>query len=249
MNPESLKILIVEDEAIIAEDLKYSLIELGYQVIGTCASYEETMELLDKEIPDFLILDIIIDGPRDGIALAADIGAKHDIPFIFLTSHADKATVKRAKSVAPNGYLIKPFEQKDLYSAIEIGISNYVSKKEASPESESLNPEMAFAVKDSLFIRDNYAYIKITFDSIRYIQSDGNYLHFFTNNSKILLRSTLKEILNTLPSRLFFRVNRSYIVNMEKITAIHPSHLLIDDAIIPINKELKAQLLSILKTI
>lgn len=244
-----VKILIVEDEAIIAEDLRFSLVELGYEVVGVADGYNRAMEMIESHSPDFAILDIIIDGPRDGIALAADIREKYAFPFVFLTSHADKDTVRRAKLVKPNGYLIKPFEQEDLYATIEIALSNFATGTDAEPEQELEEKADSLVIKDSMFVRDKYAYIKINFDDILFIQADGNYIHIHTPQSKFMIRGTLKETLNVLPPNLFYRVHRSYIINIRFVSAIHPSVVVINEEEIPVQKELRDELLSLIQTL
>jgi len=244
-----VKILIVEDEAIIAEDLRFSLEELGYSVVGVASSHAAAIEMLETYQPDFAILDIIIDGAKDGIALAVDIRERYDIPFVFLTSHADKNTVKRAKDAKPNGYLVKPFEQEDLFASIEVALSNFSAGKEAEPQQVPESEIDNLVVKDSMFVRDKYAYIKIDFDEINYIKADGNYIKIFTTDSHFMIRGTLKDTLGVLPSKQFFRVHRSYVINLKYITAIHPAVLLIGENEIPIQKDLRDELLSLLQTL
>lgn len=107
-----VKILVAEDELIIAEDIRMMLENLGYEVIGTVPDYTEAIELIDKNPPDVILIDILLAGEKDGIALAETIREKHNLPFIFITSHSDAATVERAKSVHPDGYIVKPFEKR-----------------------------------------------------------------------------------------------------------------------------------------
>lgn len=240
----ALSILVVEDEAIIAEDLRMSLQNLGYQVAGVASSYEDAMEMVKARAPDFIMMDIILDGPRDGISLAADIRQEFDIPFIFLTSHADKATVDRAKAVQPSGYLLKPFEEEDLYSAIEIGIANFAAKKEATPEDKPSASGNGFAIKDSVFIRDKRVYIKLPVDGILYLRSEGNYMHIQGDHFHHMVRATQTEMLNILPAEHFMKVHRSNIANIQKITAIHPNAIAIGEEQIPVQKELREELLS-----
>lgn len=239
-----LNILIVEDEAIIAEDLKESLQGLGYNVAGVAASYDEAMELLKREKPDFVMLDIILDGPKDGIALAADIREEYGIPFIFLTSHADRATVERAKAVKPSGYLLKPFEEDDLYSAIEIGVANFSAKKVAQPDDKPPENNNGFVIKDSVFVKDKRVYIKLPVDDILYLKSDGNYMHIQGDHFHHLVRSTQNEMLNILPADSFMKVHRSYIVNLHNIKAIHPNVIEIGQEQVPLQKDLREELLS-----
>ena len=122
---ENYKILIVEDEVLIAEDIKDSLIELGYDVAEVCYNSEDALEYLYKHTPDFIILDINIRGTKDGIQVAEVIKEKYDIPFIFLSSLSDSETLDRAKRTQPKGYLVKPFKPKDLLTTIEMAIYNH----------------------------------------------------------------------------------------------------------------------------
>ncbi|MCK4699964.1 MAG: response regulator, partial [Bacteroidales bacterium] len=174
-----VKILVVEDELIIAEDIRMMLENLGYKVIGTAPGYSEAIELMNKNLPDVVLIDILLAGEKDGITLAEIIREEYNLPFIFITSHSDTATVERAKSVHPDGYLVKPFEKKDLYTSIEIAFSNFISKEETEVEDEN-----SFFLKDSIFIRKDYLLIKIRFDELKWVKSDGNYLELYCKDEK-----------------------------------------------------------------
>ena len=119
------RILIVEDEVLIAEDLFDSLSELGYEVCGICHDSESALRQMEKMQPDFIILDIHIRGSRNGIELAEIIRERYEIPFIFLTSFSDRETIADAKKTRPRGYLVKPFREKDLLTTIETAIFNH----------------------------------------------------------------------------------------------------------------------------
>ena len=105
----SIDILIVEDETIIADDLALTLEKMNYQVVDIFDNADDTLEFLKKSKPDLLLLDINIEGDKDGIDLGTAIGKEHKLPFIFLTSYYDNSTVERASKANPLGYLVKPF--------------------------------------------------------------------------------------------------------------------------------------------
>ena len=226
-----VKILVVEDELIIAEDIRIMLKNLGYEVIGTVPGYSEAIELMDKNLPDVVLVDILLAGQKDGITLAETIREEYNLPFIFITSHSDTATVERAKSVHPDGYLVKPFEKKDLYTSIEIAFSNFFSKKEKDVENEN-----SFFLKDSIFIRKDYLLIKIRFDELKWVKSDGNYLDLFCKDEKHLVRSSMKNFVQRLPANRFLQVHKSYLVNLEHIRSIDHRNIRIDDELIPIGR-------------
>ena len=114
------RVLIVEDEAIIAEDLKRRLERMGYAVVGTADNGDAALELAGNMQPDLVLMDIRIRGPLDGIETATELMLRADVPVIFLTAHTDAATLERAKAVMPYGYLVKPFEDRELKTAVEM---------------------------------------------------------------------------------------------------------------------------------
>jgi len=116
------KILIVEDERIIAEDLRRTLLRLNYQVTGICASGSEALKKAKADIPDLALMDIMLRGKMDGITLAEQLKKRFNVPSIYLTAYADKKILKRAKVSAPYGYIIKPFDEKELHTNIEIAL-------------------------------------------------------------------------------------------------------------------------------
>ena len=226
-----VKILVVEDELIIAEDIRMMLEDLGYEVIGTVPDYSEAIELIDKNLPDVVLIDILLAGEKDGITLAETIREKFNLPFIFITSHSDTATVERAKSVHPDGYLVKPFEKRDLYTSIEIAFSNFISKEETEFEKED-----SFFLKDSIFIRKDYLLVKIRFNDLKWVKSDGNYLDLYCTDEKHLVRSSMKNFVQRLPANRFLQVHKSYLVNLEHIKSIDHRNVRIDDELIPIGR-------------
>ena len=116
------KILIVEDEMIVALDLKSRLIKLGYSVPALVASGEEALAILAEIQPDLVLMDIKLNGKVDGVATAQQIKEQNELPVVYLTAYADETTLQRAKITEPFGYLVKPFEEKELHSTIEIAL-------------------------------------------------------------------------------------------------------------------------------
>ncbi len=232
----NIKILIVEDEAIIAEDIKLQLIKLGYQVTGISKTYEMSLKLIEEEVPDIILVDIRLEGKNDGIDLVQVIKEKYDIPAIFLTSHADKATVEKAKKVNPEGYLLKPFKKEDLYTSIEIAFSNYIERQTNIQAAKVFENENSPVIKNSIFVKKDHLLIKIRFDELKWIKAERNYVELHCDDKMYLTRSTLKEFLEKLPSGQFIQVQRSYAVNVDHITAIEFSTLLLGNTKIPIGR-------------
>lgn len=118
----SKRILIVEDEAIIACDLQNSLTEMGYAVAGIAVSGSEALELTHRCKPDVVLMDIILHGDMDGTAAGELILSRHHTPVVYVTSHSDFSTRTRATRTAPYGYVLKPFDEKELQTTIEIAL-------------------------------------------------------------------------------------------------------------------------------
>ncbi len=116
------KILIVEDQVIIAIDIRNTLEGLGYDVSDTASSGEECLESVMRDVPDLILMDIMLSGELDGISTAEKIQSEMDIPIIYLTAHSDEKSLERANLTGPYGYIVKPIEEKELYTAIEIAL-------------------------------------------------------------------------------------------------------------------------------
>lgn len=121
-NMNTKRILIVEDEAIVAADLVDRVTALGYLVVGRFASGEAAIEQVTQLKPDLVLMDIMLEGDLDGVQTAEQLRAAHDTPIIFLTAHADDLTVRRAKDTGPFGYVLKPFDERELSMVMSIAL-------------------------------------------------------------------------------------------------------------------------------
>jgi diguanylate cyclase (GGDEF)-like protein/PAS domain S-box-containing protein len=130
------RVLVVEDETIVALDLQSSLKILGYDVVGTASSGAEAIAKAEDTRPDLVLMDIILKGPMDGIQTAEAIHSRLDVPVIFLTACADDKTLQRAKVTDPFGFMIKPFEERELHSHIEIALYKHNMEKQLRESEE-----------------------------------------------------------------------------------------------------------------
>jgi PAS domain S-box-containing protein len=133
------RILIVEDEQITAEDLRDILTEMGYFVIATVASGRAAISHAEKDQPDLALMDIRIKGEMDGTATAAILRQRFNIPVVYLTAHADRETLERAKVAAPLGYITKPFKLAELHASIEIALHKHKEDLKAQERAEVLS--------------------------------------------------------------------------------------------------------------
>jgi len=128
----SIKILVVEDERIIAMDIRNSLKRMGYEVVGIASSGEQSLEKVAEMKPHLVLMDIILKGEMDGIEAGEKILHEFKIPVVYLTSHTDPSTLERAKQTNPFGYVVKPFEERDLHTTLDIALAR--AKVEAEIE-------------------------------------------------------------------------------------------------------------------
>jgi len=116
------RVLVVEDELIIAQNIERYLGHLGYDVLGVCSSSQEVRAMLEELLPDVVLMDIRIEGDEDGVAIAEYLHREKGIPVVFLTALMDEETLQRAKITQPFGYIVKPFSQRELHISLEIAL-------------------------------------------------------------------------------------------------------------------------------
>jgi DNA-binding LytR/AlgR family response regulator len=228
-----IKILIVEDELIIAQDVSFKLEDLGYQVEAMATNYEEAVAVIDAGNLDVILLDINLSEEKDGIDIANYINQNGHTPFIYMTSNSDYSTVSRAKETKPNGYILKPINKKDLFTSIEMALSNKQGEKQAKPDEGN----------DSLFVNHRDALVKINQKDILWLNAEGNYTKINTNERSYLVRGNLKDTQQNLNSQ-FCRIHKSYVVNLKHIDKIVVYAVFINDQEIPIGKMYKEEFLN-----
>ena len=133
------KILVIEDEAIVALDIKSALEHLGFEVIDTASTYDEALESVKNSKPDILLTDINLVGSKDGIETVQDIQKIKNIPIIYLTAYSDDKTIKRAIQTNPIGYLLKPFKREELKSTILLSLHKINQSNNIKIDKESIN--------------------------------------------------------------------------------------------------------------
>lgn len=137
------RILIVEDEAITALDLKHQISSLGYEVVGMADTAEGAVRLAREHHPDLVLMDIRLSGDLDGIVAASAIRGSENIPIIFLTAHSDQATLERALAASPFGYILKPFHVRELRVSIELALYKYARERENQELINELNAALS----------------------------------------------------------------------------------------------------------
>ncbi len=148
---EKIKILVVEDEIILALGLKNKLENLGYIVTDIAASGDETLQKVSENKPDLIMMDIVLKGDMDGIETAAILNETESIPVIYLTAYADDEILKRAATTEPYGYILKPYKEKELKANIEMAIYRKNSEKEEVLDYEDVYRDVTSFISENEF--------------------------------------------------------------------------------------------------
>ena len=225
---------------ITAESIKDMLEDYGYEVMGIHIRAENALRAIEQEKPDLAILDIHLKGEKTGIWLAEQIRANHQIPYIFLTSYADKKTIEEAAETAPYGYLLKPIEKQHLFATVEIAVKKFgeLHTVDDSADTDSM------MLKDALFVKDEYMFVKVKYDDILFVKANGNYLEIHTETKKHLIKGTMSTFAESLPAEQFFQTHRSYILNITCVEAFGGNYVKINDTDIPITAQKRDALIS-----
>ncbi len=223
-------ILIVEDEPLIADDIAATLSENGYGISGLVDNATDALTKLSASPTDLVLLDIQIKGSKDGIKLAHEVRSQFKLPFIFLTSFYDQGTIERAKLTEPQGYLVKPFDEKDLVINVEMALFKSRNRNALLPT-------------DQFFVKRKNEMIAISVTDILYAEAFDNYTKVFTEKDQYIISHTLKHVSEKLTGHAFIRVHRSYLVNFRKITSINESHVCLELIKIPLGHSYREELL------
>ena len=249
-----VKLLIVEDEILLANDIANKLSDNNYNIVGIADTAKKALDILaNHQDIDVIVIDIMIKGEFDGIELARFINDKYSIPFLFLTSHADNHIFERAKSVKPYAYLLKPFNERQVCIAIELALKNFANKASEENILEKRDfdttENQVLNIKDSLFLKKNHHFERVRLQDILFLQADSNYCSVYTKSDRFIYSVGLNKIEEQLPSKRFMRVHRSYVININSVSGFEGNMLYISDNKIPVSKSHKEDVFKLFKTI
>ena len=226
----SFRVLIVEDEILIADTIKRYLEREGYQVVGIAISFEEAIQLYLQETPDITLLDIRLNGQKSGIDVAQFIQQQSKPkPFIYLTSQTDSRSFNGAIETNASGYLTKPIQKESLYATIEISMRTFQAQQKQD---------------QSITLYDGTKNHVVLIDEILYLQADHIYVNIHISNGKhIVVRNSLKEMLEQLPKEQFIQTHRSFAINNKKVNRWDQTYIYVDEKPIPISRSRRKEVL------
>lgn len=213
-NTKTVKILIVEDEILIADFILEILQESNFKTIKIANDKEVALRLMDSFLPDIILMDINLNGKNTGIDLSKS--KNKNAIVIFITGQYDFALMNEALKTNPDAYLTKPIKKVDVLASINLAIQ----KKQTQ----------IFRFKDG------YDTINLEYSDILYLNADGNYVHIFTTNKKYTIRQSLNTMLEQLPNNIFIKTHRSYLVNVSKLSRITTTSVFVNNIEIPLSR-------------
>jgi DNA-binding LytR/AlgR family response regulator len=232
-----IKILIFSDLLTSPSLLESSLEKLGYSVIKSVNDYREAVRIYYAADPDLVLLDISKERIQNGIRIAEHISGDHRSakPIIFLTSQKDRELFEKVKHVCPSAYLLKPFDQLSLQHSIELALHRFATEI-SSPSSgicNSLNNN-----PEHLFVKKDKKIIKVPTQNILVVEVESKYCTLFSKKGKFILRISLKELMELLPSKDFLRIHRNFLVNINEILEVDLSNntVCVGDRVLPISR-------------
>ena len=232
-------VLIVEDEFTIALDLEYQLQELGFEVLGIAQTYREALALAENLKPQVILMDVQLKGQGSGIEAARAIAERWQIPLVFLTAQSDRATFEEAMSTGPFGFLLKPFRGQDVAHALELALYRAELMKEAAQSPPSLDAQASESLQteDTFFVKDKGRFVAVKVMDILWLEALDNYTLIVLAQQKLVANDSLTNFERRLPGTVFFRIHRSFLVNLRQIKRIEDNAVYVkEDAPLTIGK-------------
>lgn len=228
----SLRILIVEDEILIARDLKEQLKSFGYHIVSIAKNSQVAIAAFNNMQPDLVIMDIILEKSEfDGIELAKIFNNLKPVPIIYLTGAHTKKLQERAKLTRPANYLIKPCNEEQLRASIELAIHNFFGTERINVEGEDkltfFEAKKLYSTRNTVFIRQKELFIKVSIENLLWVKADNSYVKLSTEKDSLLLSTGLKSFLEQFPHPDLHRVHRSYAANLSKVIAFDGGNIYI----------------------
>ncbi len=231
-----IKVLVVEDSALIAEDITMKLGRHHFEVLEVFDKGEDALEFLKANTPDLVLLDIKLAGALDGISTGYIIQRDYSIPIIYLSDLSDRETLGRAKQTRPANYITKPFNEADLVRAIDFAFSNFnaASSSDPSPSEKA----------DHIFVKHENTFVRILLGDILFLHADRSYCNIVTEDRTYVQALSMSHIFEQINHKDFIRIHRSYVVNISKVTAIEGNMVKIRNYTLEISKGLRDELMS-----
>jgi DNA-binding LytR/AlgR family response regulator len=246
---KKIRITIIEDEFVIAEDIRNRLEQAGYEVMGVFDQAEIALSSIIKDVPDLLLVDIQLSGTTDGISLVKQVHEKMEVPVIYITANSDQATYERAKSTAPQAFLVKPFTPVNLLTSIDLALYNFSERRTVDRIERSVTviPAEEFVINKCLFVRVNGRFKKLKCEDILFAEASGSYTNIQTPEQRFTVAQNLSQFERKADLLNLIRIHRSYVVNLNRVDSFEDSSIYILNHKLPLSETYRSEFLSKIK--
>jgi DNA-binding LytR/AlgR family response regulator len=240
--PAPISLLLIEDEAVLALDLRATLQAEGYAVVGIAPSGPRALELFEQH-PEIggVLCDIHLQGPWNGIETARRLLAVRPVPLIYLTALSDQATLDQALTTGPAAYLPKPVSTASLRAALALALHNIARPVPAAappePAADALTRDSILQLDDHVFIKENNQFVRIPLADILLLEADNTYTALRTPARKYALRLTLGAVLERLHFAQLVRVHRSFAVNIHRVESFSEAEATVAGQTVPLGRQ------------
>lgn len=244
----NIRILAVEDDQILAETLELLVEELGYLMIAVVDNSAEALRMHKATLPDLVLMDIQIKGDLNGIEVAQKMITERPTPVIFITSLRDRDVFEQAKQLGPYAFLNKPFDEVSIQNAIELAVTRIAAEGVSNPIGQW---SQDVVTSQELFVKVKNRLVKLDFQDVLWAEVEGKYVFIITAEEKLELRIALKDLEAQLPTGMFVRVHRNYLVNLSRSTGIDLDRSIINvgDSELPLGTSYRENVLNRISTL
>lgn len=245
MTTSPVKILLVEDEMILAMDLADTLRNEGYQVVGIANNESKALQLFRRHTPDLAICDIHLQGSADGMQIVQQMKSIRPLPIIYLTAFTDAITFDKAKQTQPEAYLVKPYQLLTLRAAIELALHQFAGETLTAAETDgngkdenvTISRDTILRIDETIFVKQERSFTKILLAQVLFVVAEGNYVVVHTTTSRYALRLSLAAFLEKVSYPRLVRTHRSYAVNVSKVDTFSDQHVTINNNVYPLSRQ------------
>lgn len=229
---KKLKILIVEDEFLVAADIEESLLQMGYEVQACVSSGQAAIDEVDKCLPDLILMDIRLKGEMTGIEASKNILLKNNVPIIYLTANADLGTIEQAKVSLPYGYITKPYSEKDLRTNIEIARYKFENDMQFKMASDQFHSFFKVDPNTHIVVEGPSGLLREKADNIYYIERDGDNSKVYLRDDIYMITTDIDELEELCKPYGFVRINANCLLNKARVFRIMYPDVIVSDLMV-----------------
>ncbi len=234
----SARIMIVGDRDSARADIAKLLTDLGHTMVGQTGDGQEAIQMIGAARPDVVLMDMMLSGDMNSVDATQIIQARFDVPVIFLTAFTNKTLINRARVVQPYGMIIKPLKIIDVHAAIHMALYKHARNVDLVRERNMLHRRASTGELQPFFLKQGARHIRLNLRDVRFVEALRDQVALHVKDERLIAHTTLRNIEMRLPTDQFMRVHRSYIVRLDRISAVQMPDIILenDKRLIPIGE-------------